>query len=97
MIPRLARFSADGVDGADGDFVYGPASAFPTQTWQSTNYWVDIVFATIAPPSDGGCPLPPSGGGSGGRCGSAGLDLLAPLALLWGIRRVRGRRISSIS
>ncbi len=38
----------DGVDGGDG--VYNPgAHAFPGQTFNSANYWVDVVFATEAP------------------------------------------------
>lgn len=35
---------ADGVSGANGIYAYGPTSAFPTQTWFSSNYWVDVVF-----------------------------------------------------
>jgi hypothetical protein len=35
---------ADGVGGVNGVFVYG-ASAFPTGTWQSSNYWVDVAFS----------------------------------------------------
>ena len=35
---------ANGVDGANGVYVYG-ASAFPTQTFNAANYWVDVVFA----------------------------------------------------
>jgi hypothetical protein len=34
---------ANGVDGANGVYIYGP-SAFPTQTFNSNNYWVDVVF-----------------------------------------------------
>ena len=26
-----------------GVYVYGPTSAFPTQVWNSSNYWVDVV------------------------------------------------------
>ncbi len=36
----------DGLDGSDGSYNYGSASAFPTSTYLSTNYWVDVVFAT---------------------------------------------------
>ena len=39
---------ATGVDGANGVYVYG-ASAFPTQTFNAANYWVDVVFNTGAP------------------------------------------------
>ena len=35
---------ADGVDGANGVYNYGPAGVFPTSTYESTNYWVDVVF-----------------------------------------------------
>ncbi len=40
---------ATGVSGANGVFVYGTASAFPTQTYASSNYWVDVVVSTVAP------------------------------------------------
>src|SRR4030095_8161877 len=30
-------------EGGNGVYVYG-ASAFPSQTYQATNYWVDVVF-----------------------------------------------------
>jgi hypothetical protein len=33
----------DGVSGANGVYAYGPSS-FPTNTFSSTNYWVDVVF-----------------------------------------------------
>jgi WD40 repeat protein len=35
---------ADGVSGGNGVYVYGASSAFPHQTWNSANYWVDVVF-----------------------------------------------------
>jgi hypothetical protein len=34
---------ASGVDGQNGVYHYG-TSAFPTDSFQSTNYWVDVVF-----------------------------------------------------
>ncbi|HUL97991.1 MAG TPA: N,N-dimethylformamidase beta subunit family domain-containing protein [Mycobacterium sp.] len=34
----------NGVSGGDGVYIYG-ASAFPTNTYQSSNYWVDVAFA----------------------------------------------------
>src|SRR5207249_5460945 len=36
---------ADGLDGPNGVYRYG-ASGFPTNTYQSSNYWVDVVFNT---------------------------------------------------
>ena len=40
----------DGVDGANGLYVYSTATSFPNNTWNSENYWVDVVFTTTAPP-----------------------------------------------
>ena len=55
---------ANGVDGSNGVYQYGATSAFPNQTWQSTNYWVDLIFTissggavdTIAPTVTGRTP-----------------------------------------
>ncbi len=33
----------------DGVYIYGSKSAFPTSTYNATNYWVDVVFNTTAP------------------------------------------------
>lgn len=35
---------ANGVDGPDGVYKYGSSSGFPTSTFESDNYWVDIVY-----------------------------------------------------
>ena len=40
---------ANGVDGGDGVYVYGTSNTFPTASFNSTNYWVDVVFTTTAP------------------------------------------------
>ena len=37
---------ANGVSGGNGVFIYGSSSAFPNQTWNTSNYWVDVVFTT---------------------------------------------------
>src|ERR1700682_2548227 len=37
---------ADGASGPDGVYAYGRTSAFPTNGWQASNYWVDVVFST---------------------------------------------------
>ncbi|MFI7544406.1 N,N-dimethylformamidase beta subunit family domain-containing protein [Actinoplanes sp. NPDC049599] len=34
----------DGADGANGVYRYGTGGGFPTDTWGSANYWVDVVF-----------------------------------------------------
>jgi len=53
------RALQDGVDGPNGVYLYG-AGGFPTDTANSFNYWVDVVFTTTAPsppaPAVTGCP-----------------------------------------
>jgi Domain of unknown function (DUF4082)/Purple acid Phosphatase, N-terminal domain len=39
---------ANGVDGANGVYIYGATSAFPSKSYQSTNYWVDVMFTTVS-------------------------------------------------
>lgn len=39
----------DGVSGGNGVYAYGPSTAFPASTFQSSNYWVDVVFETAVP------------------------------------------------
>jgi YVTN family beta-propeller protein len=36
----------NGVSGGNGVFLYGAASAFPTNSFNGSNYWVDVVFST---------------------------------------------------
>ncbi len=38
---------ANGTDGANGVYLYG-GGGFPTNSYQSSNYWVDVVFDTTA-------------------------------------------------
>jgi hypothetical protein len=40
---------ASGASGGNGVYLYGTAPAFPTNSYNSTNYWVDVVFTTTAP------------------------------------------------
>jgi hypothetical protein len=35
---------ADGASGGNGVFKYGLTSSFPSDTYQASNYWVDVVF-----------------------------------------------------
>ena len=42
---------ADGTDGANAVYSYSSVSIFPTSTWSSSNYWVDVVFNTVDVPS----------------------------------------------
>ncbi|MFO0891121.1 MAG: DUF4082 domain-containing protein [Isosphaeraceae bacterium] len=39
---------ADGVSGGNGLYAYGPSGTFPTGSYNSTNYWVDVVFSATA-------------------------------------------------
>ncbi|MGR9107449.1 MAG: DUF4082 domain-containing protein, partial [Gammaproteobacteria bacterium] len=41
----------NGVNGGNAVFLYGSSSAFPTDTYNSANYWVDVAFTTTAPPA----------------------------------------------
>ena len=36
----------DGTDGGNGIYRYGTGGGFPTNTFQASNYWVDLVFNT---------------------------------------------------
>jgi len=38
----------NGVDGGNGVYRYGTGGGFPSNTFQSSNYWVDVVFDTTA-------------------------------------------------
>ena len=44
---------ANGVDGSNGVFLYSTASGFPVDTFNSTNYWVDVVFTSSTTSSTG--------------------------------------------
>jgi hypothetical protein len=54
---------ADGTDGHNGVYRYG-ASGVPSDSWQQTNYWVDLVFApsTSTSTADAGAPAPVDAG-----------------------------------
>ncbi len=39
---------ANGVSGVNGVYGYGSASKFPNLGWNSSNYWVDVVFNSTA-------------------------------------------------
>jgi len=55
---------ANGVDGGDGTFVYGAAGGFPTSTSNSTNYWVDVIYASSNTYSISGSISGPGGAGA---------------------------------
>jgi hypothetical protein len=47
--PLLAL--ASGSSGGNGVYAYGTTSTFPTNTYNASNYWVDVVVATKPPPT----------------------------------------------
>lgn len=53
------RGLANGEDGPNGVYIYSNTSAFPTNNFQSSNYWVDVVFdddtsTVVIPPATTG-------------------------------------------
>jgi hypothetical protein len=40
-----------GIDGPNGVYRYGTGGGFPDQTWNDTNYWVDVVIDTVNAPT----------------------------------------------
>jgi PKD repeat protein len=44
------RLLASGEDGPNGVYHYGAGGVFPTDTYQASNYWVDVVFNTTVGP-----------------------------------------------
>ena len=42
---------ADGAAGANGVYSYGSASTFPTSSYNSSNYWIDVSFNTVILPT----------------------------------------------
>ena len=41
---------ADGASGPNGVYAYGSASVFPSNGYNASNYWVDVVFNSTPPP-----------------------------------------------
>jgi PKD repeat protein len=46
--PPLHALAA-GASGPDGVFAYGATSSFPTESFLSSNYWVDVAFSSVPP------------------------------------------------
>jgi methionine-rich copper-binding protein CopC len=58
----LTALSNAAAPGGNGVFLYGANSAFPTQTWESSNYWVDVVFTPLTPTITTQTPAPSATG-----------------------------------
>jgi hypothetical protein len=41
----LLRTPADGEDGPNGVYRCGTGGGFPTETFNASNHWVDVIFA----------------------------------------------------
>jgi Domain of unknown function (DUF4082)/Bacterial Ig-like domain/Bacterial Ig domain len=68
----VLHFLQDGVSGGNGVYTYGPSSTFPISTFQATNYWVDVVFATGAADT-----TPPTVSATSPVNGSAGVSIVS--------------------
>jgi phosphodiesterase/alkaline phosphatase D-like protein len=55
------RALANGTEGGNGVYRYGSTSGFPTSTFQSSNYWVDVIFVDNVPPAITGTAATVSG------------------------------------
>lgn len=64
-----------GSAGGNGVFAYGSSPSFPSQTFQASNYWVDVLFAPTAPPD---LPGQVTGVTATPRVGSATVSWSAP-------------------
>ena len=64
------RALRDGVAGGNGVFLYTNTGAFPTQTSQASNYWVDVTFDTVLRPDT----TPPRVAETSPAAGSSGAD-----------------------
>ncbi len=69
---------ANGVDGGNGVYRYG-TSGFPTDTFQSSNYWVDVVFATSVGPDN----TPPTVSSVSPANGTSGASINTPVSIVF--------------
>ena len=69
----------DGVSGGNGVYLYNPASAFPVNTFGSSNYWVDLLFSASGPATISSLSLnPTSVTGGTASTGTVTLSDVAP-------------------
>ncbi len=50
IVNGFLRGLANGEDGVNGVYVYTATGAFPTNNFQTSNYWVDVVYQTTVTP-----------------------------------------------
>lgn len=66
----------DGQFGGNGVYAYGTVPAFPTNTFNSENYWIDVVFTSSPTPDT----TPPEVTLTSPTAGRAGVNLSAPVS-----------------
>ncbi len=54
----------NGVDGENGIYNYSPTSTYPASSFNSTNYWVDVIYAPTSTYSISGAIAGPGGAGA---------------------------------
>jgi hypothetical protein len=75
---------ANGADGSNGLYQYG-ASSFPTQSFNSSNYWIDVVFNT-QPVFDS---IPPTVSSVSPSHGSINIEVNATISVTFRTQRIR--------
>jgi hypothetical protein len=45
---------ADGTDGSNGVYIYSAAAAYPNNSYQKGNYWVDVIVGSSTPTANAG-------------------------------------------
>ena len=83
---------ADGVDGANGVYKYGAGGVFPNDTFNRTNYWVDVAFQRTAPPDNDPPGIPSLSPADGEPGVDPGARVSARSTRRWTRRRSPGRR-----
>jgi hypothetical protein len=66
---------ASGATGGNGVYAYGASVTFPKESFNASNYWVDVLFAPPAPPA---VPGQPTGVTATGAAGTATISWTAP-------------------
>ncbi len=68
----------DGVSGGNGAYAYGSGGLFPSNSFQSTNYWVDVLYT---PDTGGPDTTPPTVVGRSPASGATGVPTGTPVTI----------------